>query len=63
MTSPGPLLLGVEYVMDSHNLMISLYGGAPGILNPGLLDSTLGSVRLATQYQEVTNSGLKSGAF
>ena len=53
MTCPKPLLLDLEHILDSHQLMIEQYGGAPGILNAGLLESVIGSVRLATQYAEL----------
>src|ERR1051325_624798 len=50
----GPVLLELEHILDSHDLMIKLYGGAPGILNQGLLESVIGSVKMATQYAEMT---------
>lgn len=39
--SPPPLFLTVDEVLQIHALQVELFGGDPGVLNLGLLDSAV----------------------
>ncbi len=42
------------HIIDAHTVCIEDYGGASGVLNESLIDSIIGSVELATQYQDMS---------
>lgn len=54
MTEAEPLLLEVEHILDAHSVSIEMYGGAAGILDPGGIESIIGSVRNALSYQSMS---------